>query len=68
MKTSTIVLKPVKEGPIEQPKVVVEEDAAYSLVPLLQYGAGTYESRLIMTKEAFQEMYKKWIVSYGLDR
>lgn len=29
---------------------------------------GAYTTELIVTKEAFQEAYRKFIVSYGLDR
>ena len=44
-------------------KFQFDDDKLLIYTPLPQYGADTkmYEVRLIMTKEIFQECYKRWI-------
>lgn len=39
----------------------IGDDKLFVYTPLPQYGQGTYETRLVMTKEVFQECYKRWI-------
>lgn len=41
------------------------DDKLYVYIPLPQYGKGICEVRLVMTKEIFQECYKKWIDPQG---
>lgn len=36
-------------------------DEVYVYTELPQYGEEVYETHLIMTKEIFQECYKRWI-------
>ena len=68
MKTSTIILEPVNKEPSEiLPTVEIRGNEAYSVTPVPQYGEGLCEYRLVMTKEIFQEMYKKWIVDEELN-
>ena len=40
-----------------------EDDKLFAYVPLPQYGDEIYQVQLVMTKEIFQECYKKWIES-----
>ena len=37
------------------------DDKLYVYTPLPQFGEGIYKTELVMTKEIFQECYKKWI-------
>lgn len=37
------------------------DNKLFVYTPLPQYGEGIYETRLVMTKEMFQECYKRWI-------
>lgn len=37
------------------------DDKLFCYTPLPQYGAGICEQRLVITKEIFQECYKRWI-------
>lgn len=37
------------------------DDKLFVYTPLPQYGDGMYEAQLVMTKEIFQECYKRWI-------
>lgn len=39
------------------------DDKCLAYIPLPEYGEGVYKTQLIMTKEIFQECYKKWIES-----
>jgi len=38
-----------------------DDDKLFAYKPLPQYGGRIYEVQLVMTKEIFQECYKKWI-------
>ncbi len=38
-----------------------DDDKLFLYTPLPQYGDGIYAIQLVMTKEIFQECYKKWI-------
>ena len=38
-----------------------DNDKLFAYVPLPQYGDEIYQVQLVMTKEIFQECYKKWI-------
>ena len=40
-----------------------DDDKLFAYTPLPQYGDGIYKVQLVMTKEIFQECYKKWIKS-----
>jgi len=44
-------------------KIEFVNDKLFVYTPLPQYGAEIYEAQLVMTKEIFQECYKKWIES-----
>ena len=37
------------------------DDKLYTYTPLPLYGEGIYKVDLVMTKEIFQECYKRWI-------
>ena len=37
------------------------DDKLYNYTSLPQYGEGIYKTQLVMTKEMFQECYKRWI-------
>jgi len=37
------------------------DDKLFAYTPLPQYGDGIYKVQLVMTKEIFQECYKKWV-------
>lgn len=39
----------------------IGDDKLFVYTPLPQCGQGIYETRLVMTKEVFQECYKRWI-------
>lgn len=39
-----------------------ENDNLYHYIPLPQYGEGVCKKELVMTKEAFIECYKRWII------
>ena len=43
----------------EELKFVDDKLLVYTPIP--QYGDGIYKTQLVMTKEIFQECYKKWI-------
>jgi hypothetical protein len=45
----------------EEEKLEFNDDKLFVCTPLPQYGEGVYKTKLVMTKEAFQECYKKWI-------
>ena len=36
-------------------------DKLFVYTPLSQYGEGIYKTQLVITKEVFQECYKRWI-------
>lgn len=38
-----------------------DDDKLYCYTPLPQYGKDIYKVELVMTKDIFQECYKKWI-------
>ena len=38
-----------------------DDDKLYCYTSLPQYGEGIYKVELVMTKDIFQECYKKWI-------
>lgn len=42
-------------------KLEFVDDKLFVYTPLPQYGEGIYKVQLVMTKEIFQERYKKWI-------
>ena len=44
-----------------EPELRFEDDKLFSYTPLPQYGEGIYKVELVMTKEIFQECYKKWV-------
>ena len=44
-------------------KLEFVNDELYVYTPLPQYGNDIYEVRLVITKEIFQECYKRWIES-----
>jgi len=46
---------------MEETKLKFIDDKLYVCTPSPQYGAGVYKTQLVMTKEIFQECYKKWI-------
>ena len=37
------------------------DDKLFVYTPIPQYGDGIYKIQLVMTKEIFQECYKKWV-------
>ena len=39
----------------------VEDDVVIKYTPMPEIGENTYKSEVVMTKEIFQECYKKWI-------
>ena len=39
----------------------VTDDAVIKFAPVPEAGENTYKCEVIMTKEVFQECYKKWI-------
>jgi len=41
----------------------VEDDVVIKYTPMLETGENTYKTEVVMTKEIFQECYKKWIES-----
>ena len=57
----TIKIKNKVEPCVSEPKLEFENDELYLRTPLRQYGEGIYDTRLVMTKEIFQECYKRWI-------
>ena len=46
---------------IECVKVVIEDDNVYAVIPRPDFGENISQYRLVMTKEIFQECYKRWI-------
>ena len=38
-----------------------DDDKLCAYTPLPQYGDGIYQVQLVMTKDIFQECYKRWI-------
>lgn len=45
-------------------KLKFVDDKLFVYIPLPQYGggeSGIYKAQLVMTKEIFQECYKRWI-------
>ncbi len=42
-------------------KLEFVDDKLFVYTPIPQYGDGVYKTKLVMTKEIFQECYKKWI-------
>lgn len=38
-----------------------DDDKLFAYTPLPLYGDGIYNVQLVMTKEIFQECYKKWV-------
>lgn len=44
-------------------KLEFRGDELYEYIPLPQYGNSIYETHLVMTKEVFQECYRKWILN-----
>ena len=41
----------------------VEDDAVIKYTPMPEVGENTYKTEVVMTKEIFQECYKKWVES-----
>ena len=41
----------------------IEDDVIIRCTPMPQFGENIYKDEVIMTKEVFQECYKKWIKS-----
>ena len=41
----------------------VEGDAVIKYTPVPKIGENVYETKIVLTKEIFQECYKKWIES-----
>ena len=41
----------------------VEDNVVIKYTPILELGEHTYKTEVVMTKETFQECYKKWIES-----
>lgn len=39
----------------------VENDVVIKYIPMPEIGEYTYKTDIVMTKEVFQECYKKWI-------
>ena len=39
----------------------VEDDIVIKCTPMPEIGEGIYKTEIVMTKEIFQECYKKWI-------
>ena len=39
----------------------VEDDVIIKYTPMPEMGEGTYSKEIVMTKEIFQECYKKWV-------
>ena len=56
----TIKFKKI-EPCMSEPKLEFNGDKLYLYTPLPQYGEGIYETSLVMTKDIFQECYKRWI-------
>jgi hypothetical protein len=44
-------------------KFEVEDNAVIRYTPMPKIGENTYKTEVVMTKEIFQECYKKWIES-----
>ena len=45
----------------------VEDDVVIKHTPMPEIGENTYKTEVVMTKEIFQECYKKWIESQESD-
>ena len=41
----------------------VEDDVVIKYTPMPEIGEDTYKTEVVLTKEIFQECYKKWIES-----
>ena len=39
----------------------VKDDAVIKYTPMPEIGENTYKTEVVMTKDAFQECYKKWV-------
>lgn len=39
----------------------VEDDVVIKYTPMPEIGENVYKTEVVMTKEAFQECYKKWV-------
>lgn len=39
----------------------IEDDVVIKCTPMLEIGKDIYKTEVVMTKEIFQECYKKWI-------
>ena len=39
----------------------IEDDVVIKYTPMLEAGENIYKSEVVMTKEIFQECYKKWV-------
>lgn len=39
----------------------VEDDVVIKYTPMPEIGESTYKTEVVMTKEIFQECYKRWI-------
>ena len=46
---------------IEDVKIVIEDDNVYTVIPRPDFGKNISQYHLVMTKEIFQECYKRWI-------
>ena len=46
---------------MSEEKLEFVDDKLFVYIPLPQYGVGICRVQLVMTKEIFQECYKKWI-------
>jgi len=47
---------------MNEPKLKFHDDKLYAYTPLPQYGEDICKVELVMTKEIFQECYKRWII------
>lgn len=43
-------------------KYVITDDEVYCRIPAPQYGENIYRTEIIITREAFVECYKRWIL------
>lgn len=41
--------------------IEVEDDVVIKYTPMPEIGENTYKKEVVMTKEIFQECYKKWV-------
>lgn len=46
-------------------EIYFEDDAVVKYTPIFEAGENTYKVEVVMTKEIFQECYRKWIEPLG---